>query len=698
MVRRLLLPAAALALIAIPPAHAECEDLLPAAPAAGPKRAITARDLVRFRDVGDPLPYIDYQSPLGLSPDGADLAFVVSRADPLTNRICRGLVAVPVQGGPPRLLDRGGELIITRGIYRGIWESTGFPETVTPLWSPDGKWIAWRKRIGGVTQLWRVRADGRDGAQVTQDRFDVENFAWSADSRTLVVARRANALEAEKALDAEGRTGWLYDERVVPNEGWRPNPWAKDVPLEIAAIDLASGTARTASAAEAARIPAEVLDYRFESAAASVLGYKAWTEAAGSHPLASKRLWAADPPGARIACRAAACQGRIGNIWWDPSGTALVFQRRQGWNNEETALYHWEPRSGRVRPLLRTLDVLTGCRRTGDTLVCGRENAAMPRRIVAIDLRSGKERLVFDTNPEFARIALGPVRRLRWKNAFGLPAWGDLVLPADYDGKRRLPLVVVTYFSHGFLRGGVGDDYPIYLFAALGFAVLSVERAPHVAGSFPDLKTWDQVNAVGRRDWGERRNLLSTTLGGVDGAIATGMVDPARVGITGLSDGASNVEFALINSNRFAAAAMSTCCEGPVTDLVMGGPGWGDWNHAVMGYPLSIDQDRTFWQPMSLAVNARQMNTPLLLQLADREALLALETYGALREAKKPVEMIVFDQEYHNKVQPAHRLAVYTRSVDWFRFWLMGAEDPAPDKQAQYRRWQGLRARTPPVR
>src|SRR3546814_3108759 len=84
--------------------------------------------------------------------------------------------------------------------------------------------------------------------------------------------------------------------------------------------------------------------------------------------------------------------------------------------------------------------------------------------------------------------------------------------------------------------------------------------------------------------------------------------------------------------------------------------------------------------------------TPLLMQLADSEAMLALETFTALREHGQPVEMYVFPGELHNKWQPAHRLAVYTRNIDWFDFWLRGYVDPDPSKSEQYERWRALRA------
>jgi hypothetical protein len=53
--------------------------------------------------------------------------------------------------------------------------------------------------------------------------------------------------------------------------------------------------------------------------------------------------------------------------------------------------------------------------------------------------------------------------------------------------------------------------------------------------------------------------------------------------------------------------------------------------------------------------------------------------------------MYVFPYEAHNKFQPRHKLAVYERNVDWFRFWLQGYEDPNPKKTGQYRIWREMK-------
>lgn len=45
----------------------------------------------------------------------------------------------------------------------------------------------------------------------------------------------------------------------------------------------------------------------------------------------------------------------------------------------------------------------------------------------------------------------------------------------------------------------------------------------------------------------------------------------------------------------------------------------------------------------------------------------------------------------HVLTNPEARMASQGGSVDWFRFWLQGYEDPNPAKAEQYKRWRELR-------
>ena len=89
------------------------------------------------------------------------------------------------------------------------------------------------------------------------------------------------------------------------------------------------------------------------------------------------------------------------------------------------------------------------------------------------------------------------------------------------------------------------------------------------------------------------------------------------------------------------------------------------------------------------------MRTPLLIQVADREYRLALETFAALDHARAPVEMYVFPDEHHVKSHPAHRLVIYGRNLAWFDFWLRGVVRTDAQSVATMERWQALKLRTP---
>jgi hypothetical protein len=111
---------------------------------------------------------------------------------------------------------------------------------------------------------------------------------------------------------------------------------------------------------------------------------------------------------------------------------------------------------------LKTEDLITGCELASDTLICLHEASKQPRRIIRINSGSGARTILFDPNPSFRRLQMGGVKRLRWKNSIGIECFGDLVLPQKHSNQSKIPLIVVQYLTRGFLRGGVGDEYPIF--------------------------------------------------------------------------------------------------------------------------------------------------------------------------------------------------------------------------------------------
>jgi dipeptidyl aminopeptidase/acylaminoacyl peptidase len=659
-------------------------------------QAITARALVRLRDFGRVENGITGEAPFSVSPDGRWAALILRQADPDTDGYCVGVVLVPLRDGhQPRLLDVGGDFITSVNDIWGIPDlPNGSAEPVTPVWSPDGRWLAYRRRDKGVTQVWRVGLDGHPAEQVSHLASDALDVAWSPDGLILLTTRPGLAAGAA-LIDREGRSGFLYDARFWPLSENRPLP-PLPVPTETRAVDPVTKAERPAVAAESG-----VLAGASEGAPGTILfarsseRLRAWT--ARDHaamPFTPARLHV-EKDGKEVFCPAETCSERVAALWWRSPGELLFLRSGSPANGGRLGLYRWRI-GGERSPVrvLETADALLGCDLVDRSLVCARETATTPRSLVRLDPDTGQIVTLFDPNPAFRTMRLGPVERLVWSDGQGVATYGDLVLPPDHKAGQRHPLIVVQYQSRGFLRGGTGDEYPIQLLAEHGFAVLSFQRPAQLAAiaGARDLAGVQRVNIDG---WAERRMIVSALEAGVDTVIARGVVDPDRIGITGLSDGAVTAQFALNHSGRFKAAILSSCCDEPSGGFVVG-PAYRD---AVLGsgYPPPGAGGSAFWSPLSLAANAARLRVPLLIEAADSEYRLALETWSALQVQGAPVEMRVFPDEYHVKWHPAHRLAIYKRNLAWFDFWLNGKHAPEPGLEADLQRWDILRTKAAPA-
>ena len=665
--------------------------LLPGAPAGGGGK-VTARSLVELRDFGRVDSSVEGEAPFSVSPDGRWAALILRRANADADSYCMGVLLVPLAGqSSPRLLDVGGSFIPSSNDIRGAPDVVnGSPKGVTPLWSPRGRRLAYFRRDKGVTQIWSVGLDGRQARKLTDSPTDAKDFVW-VDDRTLRVGSRPALLAGAAAIEREGRSGFLYDQRFWTVSEARPRPPIPQA-VERRTIDAESGNKRAdpagksrAVSTDARAAPAGALQFVHNET-----GLSAWTaEDNPTQYIAPVRL-SVTLGGKSVVCPEAICASRVGGLWLSGAGELLILRAGGPDEGGRETLYRWKPAIDKApTPVLETADALMGCRLLGRALICARETALQPRTLARIDVDSGRIATIFDPNPEFTALRKGMVERLTWSDPQGIRSYGDLVLPPDHQAGQRHPLIVVQYQSRGFLRGGTGDEYPIQLFAAEGYAVLSFQR-PASLPAATSARDGDAMQRVNITDWAERRMIGASLEAGVDAAIARGTVDLDRIGLTGLSDGAATVQFVLANSNRFKAASISTCCDDPTADMVNAGLAYRD---ALLrwGYPPPGSRNDGFWHLNSLT--ERPLLTPLLLQLPDAEFRLALGTYSTLQYRGAPIEMYVFPDEHHVKWHPAHRFAIYRRNLAWFDFWLMGKNSTDPDRADELARWESFRDR-----
>ena len=297
--------------------------------------------------------------------------------------------------------------------------------------------------------------------------------------------------------------------------------------------------------------------------------------------------------------------------------------------------------------------------------------------------------VLFRPNRALLKRSFPHVELLRVEAGRGLKAFGYLVQPAVSAGPA--PLIITMYDCNGFLRGGTGDEYPIYPWVSRGFAVLCFDP-PKVLPELSDKLSEREYHAT--MDGAVLRGPLAvqSTLGAaMQLGTKRGNIDVNRIGITGLSYGAQVAWFSLLQRKDLRTAIVSGGSM-DATVYFLGGR-WQQQNAAFFARPgrARLKPDEPAIKASSVVYNAERVSASVLINVSDYESLLAASSFTALKDAGRAVEMYVFPQEHHGKTQPVHKKAIYERNLDWMDFWLRNEEDTTPDKQGQYSRWRVLR-------
>jgi len=216
------------------------------------------------------------------------------------------------------------------------------------------------------------------------------------------------------------------------------------------------------------------------------------------------------------------------------------------------------------------------------------------------------------------------------------------------------------------------------------------------AGAFHNPPTTGsaKTGAEGGSQVAQEYDIAVSAIENAVAALAPRGIDRARIGMGGFSFGASVVMWTAYHTDLVAAASLAT----PEISKTY------YWQRALMGESFTSTLKRVWglgapdetpdrWRKYSPSDNLDRLRFPLLMQFSEQEYLVAAEYFAPLINSGAPAEVYVFPHEPHYKVQPRHRLAVYRRNLDWFRFWLMG-EDAGPGvREAQFARWRALRKR-----
>jgi dipeptidyl aminopeptidase/acylaminoacyl peptidase len=656
-------------------------------------RPITCMDLLTLRDV----------TGMQISPDGKYVAFVLRQAVYESNSYRTGMFVInTAEGSQPVSLGTIGP---------PHWDEINQWVQENPQWSPDDKYIYHTMKTSGLWQVWRWKRENGTPEQVTHVQQNVQNFFLSSDGTKLLMMLATPSTVDRKRLAEEGilydgsfeATGQPIIDRIASTPGGENQPWVLDLTnnrahkateTEVAELNLGTGTNGSedplGSMMRKIFTQKEIDEQQIFNFAVSpdhkMVAYS------GKIDNPAQSQWATYP--LRVRPIAGGPSVTVATwpeypelFWWGPDSKEIYFTNYSNSNPDDprkTKLMAVSVNGGKPRLVFqsRFFHWMYSVDRANRYAAFIREDSTTAYELEIADLSTGEMRLLAALNPEVQNLQITSAQRIDVSDKQGEHFWGHYVLPLRYQPGKRYPLVITTYADYdGFLRGSVGDEYPIHVFAANGFVVLNFNGITRKASTKADdfestLRTW--------------QGPLEAIEAAVTKLSDMGIVDRSRVAITGLSYGEIQVNYDISHSDLFRAGIDSG--------------GGGSWDPIV--YYLFDDELRAFGMPnlglptgdmlsrykeVSGALNASSVHTPLLINASDEEYIRDMQRVNTLRALKKPVELFIYPNERHEKNQPKHRYSIYQRNVDWLNFWLNGREDSDPAKAEQYKRWHKLR-------
>ncbi|VFR39656.1 acylaminoacyl-peptidase [plant metagenome] len=650
---------------------------------------------------------IDFGAPI-VSPDGKYVAFRTEQASIERNTYDTVWYVRTLDAAPPRRVADGGI---------PLRDSAGVSLPAPPVWSPDGRWIYYRALLDGRVDVWRAAADGSGAEPLTSDPADVRDFSLSADGNMLnysVGATREEILGEEQAEYDQGihiddmapigqplfRSGYVEGRLATQrfSEVWfdRVSLLAK-TPDRWKAIDLRTRKRQDLAAPVITPLPltakalSPVLPEPMQMSQESHTGRVALLVRVGkpqAHPWDEVEVQLAmlTSPASRelVRCLAPECTSHaITTIQWRPQSDDILFTVTDPRRGLAQSIFRWNVRSGGVFPVVSGRGLInggrtrsSGCGMSIKALACVVAEPDRPPRLERIDLETGDSQVLFDPNEALARDMATriPARLLRWKDENGRPVTGQFFPARSSDG--ILPPLFVTYYScTGYLRGGVGDEWPLASMAEHGISALCINYAS------------DSPDAVVRYE--QARTAVESV---VDLLASRGEIDRTKVGMGGLSFGSEAALWIAAKSEVLSALSVTSPAVSPTYYLLSSlksdvfFKGLRDvWD---LGPP---DQTPERWRTLSPALHLDSIRAPVLMQMPEQEYLHALD-YAIPLIRRHQADLYVFPNEPHQKFQPRHKLAAYERNLDWFRYWLQGVEGSAPAKRKQYVHWRQMKS------
>jgi dipeptidyl aminopeptidase/acylaminoacyl peptidase len=678
----------------------------PSASEAGRKSRLTPRALLEVKRLSEPQ----------MHPDGERIAFVVTEPDfdESLNVSHIWLTEWPIDDDPE---EEDAQENRSRATDETPPPAPASPEDLTrqltfsrdgedyPKWSPDGRYLAFLSARPDPTkteedeeeeptaQIWALPENGGEAYCVTEAKEGILDYAWSADSASVVYLApepRPRPLESVRKDDRDRRK---VDPIVEHEERLRRQFWQIEVDNgkpkllhtadygvsefalspdgtrlvyvtnhtgdpndyhvgDLVLVTLPDGVSRNLPAR-----PGDKTHLRW-SPDSRGLAFLAWLDPALSYSrqcLYGIDLSSPEAPADYRLMTDPAFDYDITSFAWSTEDDALYALAAVGTGSElirveETGT---ERLSADNATVMEDLNVDPD----GDALIFVAETARLFPEIFGYDME-GNLRQLTRLNADITEKSLLPRQEVvAWNSPDGTRIEGVLTFPNDYTEGARVPLIVDI---HGGPKGRAQHRLRSYSFppvwAAEGYAVLR----PNFRGSEGYGNAFAIAN---RRDLGGGD--FADIMAGVDWCLAQGIADPERLGVMGGSYGGYMTNWAIGHTDRFRAAISMFGIFHLTTDY--SNSELSRWDNDYLG--AYYWEDPEIFRRLSPGSYVTQIKTPTLILHGDEDTNTVLsnsrELYQALRHRGVTTQFVHYPRESHGLNEPNHRLDEIRRCLAW---------------------------------
>ena len=629
-----------------------------------------------------------------ISPDGKHVVYEETRTNWESNAFETDLWLADVVTGESHLL------------------TTAVKSSNDAQWSPDGRWIAFLSdRAGpldksptGKRQLYVIPANGGESQQLTKMENGVNGFAWALDSKRLALSAEApepkatkdrketfgdyHVIHADYAMvhlwtldlpttDASGRRSELGEPKLLtPGEtmsvgsfSWAPDGKriAFSATRDPDLISGFSGDIYTVVVADSTvkkivDTPSPDDNPKWSPDGAQI----AYVTNDGSKNFfyTNRKIAVVPADGGTPKVLTASFDEDPRLLNW--AGDGIYFSALQ---KTKSSLFRLDPATSAVKAMpMPGHEASTAFSFTRDFKQVAYRGGGANQfdEIYAASIDGSAAKQMTHAGEQLKGFDTAKREVVQWKSGDGAVVEGILIKPADFDPKKKYPLLIVI---HGGPTGvdlpSIAADryYPIEHWVAKGALVLK----PNYRGSAGYGEKFRSLN-VRNLGVGDYADVIS----GVDSLIAQGFVDKDRVGSMGWSEGGYISAFITTSSDRFKAVSV--------------GAGISDW----MTYYANTDitpftrqylqatpwDDPAVYAKTSPITYIRNAKTPTLIQQggADKRVPVAdsYELRQALEDHGVPVKMVLYDGFGHPINKPKQQRAVMEENENWFNHYIWG--------------------------